>query len=112
MIENLTEREIDKLVVAQADDEDAWEKPIHVNRKTVFSIAACRPPEIASGKDVMSGEPVFRGTKVPVSNLFDNLESGISLDGFLENFPSVKREQAIQVLEYFKKSLSQLREAV
>ena len=111
MIENLTEKEIDELVISQADDDDAWEMPIHVNRKSVFSIAAVRPSEIASANDVMSGEPVFRGTQVLVSNLFDNLESGISLDGFLENFPSVRREQAIQVLEYFKKSLSQLKEA-
>ena len=111
MNKNLTEREIDELVIAQADDDAAWEKPIHVNRKSVFSIAAGCPPEIDGANDVMNGEPVFRGTQVPVSNLFDNLESGISLDGFLENFPSVRREQAIQVLEYFKKSLSQLKEA-
>jgi uncharacterized protein (DUF433 family) len=42
---------------------------------------------------------------VPVSALVDNLEAGVSLDEFLENFPSVTREQVIQVLEYFKSSL-------
>ena len=56
-------------------------------------------------KEILSGTPVFEGTRVPVSALLDNLEVGVSLDEFLENFPTVKREQAVQVLEYFKASL-------
>ncbi|MDQ6785289.1 MAG: DUF433 domain-containing protein [Acidobacteriota bacterium] len=71
-----------------------------------------RPSEIVSEKEVLSGEPVFRGTRVPVSALLDNLEVGVSLDEFLKNFPTVKREQAVQILEYFKKSLSRLKEVV
>jgi uncharacterized protein (DUF433 family) len=62
-------------------------------------------------KEIMSGEPVFHGTRVPVSALLDNLEVGVSLDEFLENFPTVKREQAIQVLEYFKSTLDDLKRA-
>jgi uncharacterized protein (DUF433 family) len=49
--------------------------------------------------DVMSGVPVFRGTRVPVQTLLDHLEAGDSLDGFLADFPTVRREQAIQFLE-------------
>jgi uncharacterized protein (DUF433 family) len=62
-------------------------------------------------KEIMSGTPVFEGTRVPVSALLDNLEVGVSLDEFLENFPTVKREQAIRVLEYFKASLDDFKKA-
>lgn len=49
--------------------------------------------------DLMSGVPVFRGTRVPVQTLLDHLEAGDSLDAFLADFPTVLREQAIQFLE-------------
>ena len=111
MNKNLTEKEIDELVTLQADDDAAWEKPIRVNRKRVFSLTFPQPSEIVSEKDVLSGEPVFRGTRVPVSALLENLENGVSLDEFLENFPTVTREQAVKVLEFFKTSLSQLKAA-
>lgn len=42
---------------------------------------------------------MFRGTRVPVAALLDSIEAGLSLDEFIDNFPSVTREQAIQVLE-------------
>jgi uncharacterized protein (DUF433 family) len=105
MNKNLTEREIDELVILQADDADAWEKPIRVNRKKVFSLNFPKPSEIVSEEEILSGEPVFRGTRVPVSAFLENLEAGVSLDEFLENFPTVRREQAVQILEYFKSSL-------
>jgi uncharacterized protein (DUF433 family) len=108
MNKNLTETEIDELVILQANDDDAWEKPIRVNRKKAFSLNFSQPSEIISEKDILSGTPVFRGTRVPVSALLDNLENGVSLDEFLENFPTVKREQAVKVLELFKNSLTQL----
>lgn len=47
----------------------------------------------------------FRGTRVPVDALFDNLEDGLSLDEFLEEFKGVTREQAIAVLEFARRSL-------
>ena len=47
----------------------------------------------------MSGTPCFTGTRVPVKNLFDYLEGNSSLEEFLEDFPSVRREVAIAVLE-------------
>jgi len=52
--------------------------------------------------EVMHGTPVFRGTRVPVQTLFDYLENGESLDDFLEGFPTVSRDLAIQVLEESK----------
>ncbi len=48
--------------------------------------------------EIVSGTPVFRGTRVPVDALINNLEAGLTLDEFSENFPTVIREQAIQVL--------------
>lgn len=47
---------------------------------------------------ILGGTPVFNGTRVPIESLFDHLEDGVSLDEFLEDFPTVSREQAIQVL--------------
>lgn len=50
--------------------------------------------------EVRGGEPCFAGTRVPVSSLFVNLEGGVSLDEYLDAFPTVKRVQAHAVLEY------------
>jgi len=49
--------------------------------------------------DILGGTPVFAGTRVPVQTLFDYLEEGDSLDEFLDDFPAVSREHAINVLE-------------
>ena len=59
--------------------------------------------EIDSEK--LGGTPVFYGTRVPIQNLFDCLETGESLDQFLEQFPTVTREQALAVLEESKERL-------
>jgi uncharacterized protein (DUF433 family) len=48
--------------------------------------------------DILGGEPVFRGTRVPVASLFEHLESGCPLEEFLENFPSVSHGAAVAVL--------------
>ena len=53
----------------------------------------------------MSGAPVFRGTRVLVRTLFDYLEAGHSVERFLEGFPTVTREHALQALEEAKESL-------
>ncbi len=58
--------------------------------------AVIRDPEI------MHGTPVFRGTRVPVQTLFDYLEGGDTLEDFLEGFPTVSRELAIQALNEAK----------
>jgi uncharacterized protein (DUF433 family) len=57
-------------------------------------------------KEIQSGQPVFVGTRVPVDSLFDHLEAGVSLDEFLDDFPSVTREQAISLLEIASKLLT------
>ena len=62
---------------------------------------------IWSDPDRMSGAPCFKGTRVPVDSLFINLESGLSLDEYLDCFPDVTREQAVAVLEYAHKTLLQ-----
>jgi uncharacterized protein (DUF433 family) len=54
---------------------------------------------VHSDPEIMSGEPVFAGTRVPVRNLLDYLEGGQTLEQFREDFPSVTREQAIAFLE-------------
>jgi len=54
---------------------------------------------ITATSDVMSGTPVFAGTRVPVQTLLDYLKAGESIDDFLEGFPTVKREQVIAFLE-------------
>lgn len=48
---------------------------------------------------VMSGAPVFRGTRVPIQTLLDHLEAGDALETFLDDFPTVAREQAVRFLE-------------
>ena len=67
--------------------------------------------------EIQHGQPVFTGTRVPVQTLFWHLEKGVSLEEFLEDFPSVKREQAVGILEVANKllnstQLDQLYEAV
>ena len=54
---------------------------------------------VSVSPDVMSGTPVFRGTRVPIKNLLDYLAAGDSLAEFLDQFPTVKREQATALIE-------------
>ena len=63
---------------------------------------------ITIDSEILSGAPVFRGTRVPVSALLENLEAGVSLDEFLENFPTVTRDQAVRILEHFRSSLDDI----
>jgi uncharacterized protein (DUF433 family) len=60
---------------------------------------------IVIDQDVMNGTPCFRGTRVPFKNLIDYLEGGHSLGEFLQQFPTVTREMAVQALEEAKDSL-------
>jgi len=53
--------------------------------------------------DILGGTPVFWGTRVPVKNLFDYLETGETVDDFLQDFEGVQRNQALCVLELSKK---------
>ncbi len=58
-------------------------------------------------KEILGGTPVFNGTRVPIKNLFDYLETGETIEGFLDDFPSVKREQIIKLLELSEKMVIQ-----
>jgi uncharacterized protein (DUF433 family) len=62
---------------------------------------------IHSDPEIMGGTPVFVGTRVPVETLLDYLEAGDPLDEFLEDFPSVSREQVVAVLELARRLLLQ-----
>lgn len=59
---------------------------------------------ISIDSEILGGTPVFQGTRVPIQSLFDHLQEGDSLDIFLDDFPSVHREQAVGVLELSKQS--------
>lgn len=61
---------------------------------------------ITIDKEILGGQPVFTGTRVPVESLFDHLEAGVSLDEFLEDFPGVTRQQAVDLLEAANKILT------
>ncbi len=61
---------------------------------------------ITTDPDILSGQPVFAGTRVPVETLFDHLEAGIPLDEFLDDFPTVTRVQAIALLDMAAKLLT------
>ncbi|MBW4493354.1 MAG: DUF433 domain-containing protein [Oscillatoria princeps RMCB-10] len=60
---------------------------------------------IDSSPEILSGTPVFRGTRVPVRTLIDYLAAGDSLDDFLDDFPTVSREQATELLNLALKNL-------
>lgn len=62
-------------------------------------------PAVERDPDKLSGAWIFRGTRVPVSALFENLEGGATLDQFLEWFPGVTRRQAELVLEHAAQSV-------
>jgi uncharacterized protein (DUF433 family) len=70
-----------------------------------------RPVALADGSvvisdpEILGGTPVFVGTRVPVQTLVDYLEGGYSIDGFLDNFPSVRREQVNAFLEQATRAL-------
>jgi uncharacterized protein (DUF433 family) len=63
---------------------------------------------ISRDKEIMSGALVFAGTRVPVKTLLDYLKVGDTLDDFLDDFPTVKREQAQGVLELLEQELPAL----
>ncbi len=61
---------------------------------------------VQSTPDILSGMPVFRGTRVPIKNLFDYLESDDTIENFLGDFPTVHREQVIEVLALAEHALT------
>lgn len=61
---------------------------------------------ISSDLEILAGEPVFTGTRVPLRNLFDYLEAGDSLEIFLDAFPDVTRDQAVAALEMAREAVT------
>jgi uncharacterized protein (DUF433 family) len=50
-------------------------------------------------KEILGGKPVFSGTRVPIQNLFDYIEGGYTIEEFLDGFPSVTKEQVLELLK-------------
>ncbi len=61
---------------------------------------------ITIDQDILGGQAVFKGTRVPVESFFDHLEAGVPLDEFLEDFPTVSKAQAIALLAVANKILT------
>jgi len=61
---------------------------------------------IQTDPEILAGEPVFAGTRVPLRNLFDYLEAGDSLDVFLDAFPDVTRQQVVAALELAREAVT------
>ena len=62
---------------------------------------------IISNPEILGGKPVFKGTRVPISNLIEYIESGYSINDFLVGFPTVKRRQVKQVLNLLSNHILQ-----
>lgn len=81
---------------------DALRLPEHERIELAARLHAQQSAVISSDPDIMSGAPVFNGTRVLAQTLIEYLEAGDSIDDFLEGFPSVTREQVIAFLEETK----------
>ena len=65
-------------------------------------------PIITRNPKVMHGTPCFAGTRVAVQTFFDHLEAGYTMDGFLEQFPTVRREQVIRLLKLLREDAARV----
>lgn len=81
---------------------DALRLPEQERLELAARLNARQSSVISSDPEVMSGAPVFKGTRVLVQTLIEYLEAGDSMDDFLEGFPSVSRDQVIEFLEETK----------
>jgi uncharacterized protein (DUF433 family) len=81
---------------------DALQLPENERRELASRLLVQQSSVVSVDPEVMSGAPVFRGTRVLVQTLIEYLEAGDSIDDFLEGFPSVSREQVIAFLEETK----------
>ena len=77
-----------------------------VSLKTEYKFIIMLYGHINIDREILSGTPVFNGTRVPIKNLFDYIEGGEDLTAFLDDFPSVSKTSAIAVLEMAKQSLT------
>jgi uncharacterized protein (DUF433 family) len=81
---------------------DALQLPEHERIELAARLHAQQSTVISSDPEIMSGAPVFKGTRVLAQTLIEYLEAGDSIDDFLEGFPSVTREQVLAFLEETK----------
>lgn len=65
-----------------------------------------RTPLILRDPEILGGTPEFTGTRVPAQNLFDHLEAGDDIDAFLLAFPSIRREQVVEVLQLDEQAIA------
>ena len=82
--------------------EEALQLPKGERAELAARLLAQESSVVSARPEVMSGAPVFKGTRVLVQTLIEHLEAGDSIDDFLEGFPSVSREQVIAFLEETK----------
>jgi uncharacterized protein (DUF433 family) len=61
---------------------------------------------ITVDSEILGGQPVFKGTRVPVESLFDHLKAGVSLKDFIDDFPTVSMEQAVALLSIANRMLT------
>ena len=71
---------------------------VYPDQGVISAMSITDKPVVHSDPDIMSGTPVFVGTRVPVRTLFDYMAAGDALDEFLDHFPTVRREQAVAAL--------------
>jgi len=81
-------------------------KMIWVNFKELNKPSMLYGGQVSVDPEIMNGTPCFVGTRVPVQNLFDYIEGGDDLNEFLDDFPSVSRQAALEVLEMAKLTLT------
>jgi uncharacterized protein (DUF433 family) len=74
---------------------------MEISRMTTYDLVNCDP-------EIMSGTPVFRGTRVPIKALFDYLEGDETLKEFLDDFPTVERSQAVALLNLAQEMILQV----
>lgn len=65
-------------------------------------------PIVTINPNVMHGTPCFAGTRVAVQTFFDHLEAGYTIEGFLEQFPTVRRDQVIRLLELLRRDVERV----
>ena len=92
----------DRTACLTADHHDVLRLPENERQEFASRLFAQESSVISAEPDVMSGAPVFKGTRVLAQTLIEYLEAGDSIDDFLEGFPSVSREQVIAFLEETK----------
>lgn len=74
------------------------EEPLSSSAASAAAVEERSQPVVHSDPEIMGGEPVFVGTRVPLNAMFDYLEASHSLDEFLDDFPTVDRAQALAAL--------------